>query len=65
LTGCIAAQLQRAGGREPRGIPGEYTFSRGGSTTFDVPANIQTGPSRLEVVTNGIASEAMSVVVAR
>lgn len=34
-----------------------------GSTHFDVPANIETGASDLAVVTNGIASTAVSVTV--
>ncbi|HEX8817619.1 MAG TPA: hypothetical protein VF753_19160, partial [Terriglobales bacterium] len=33
------------------------------STHFDVPENIETGPSRLVVVTNGIPSEPVSVTV--
>ena len=33
------------------------------STQFDVPAGIETGPSRLEVVTNGIPSDPVRVVV--
>jgi hypothetical protein len=34
------------------------------STLFDVPAGIETGPSRLEVVANGIPSTAVSIQVA-
>jgi hypothetical protein len=34
-----------------------------GSTHFDVPTNIETGASDLAVVTNGIASTAVSVTV--
>ena len=33
------------------------------STHFDVPANQETGPSKLEVVANGIASEPLMVLV--
>ena len=33
------------------------------STHFDVPANQESGPSKLEVVANGIASEALMVLV--
>ena len=33
------------------------------TTQFDVPAGIETGPSRLEVVTNGIPSHAVGVLV--
>jgi len=35
------------------------------STQFDVPANIEAGPSKLTVVTNGIPSESVRVVVVR
>ena len=34
------------------------------STLFDVPADIETGPSRLEVVANGIPSAAVTIQVA-
>lgn len=33
------------------------------STSFDVPATIEPGPSKLEVVTNGIPSKAKAVTV--
>jgi hypothetical protein len=33
------------------------------STTFDVPAKIETGPSQLVVVANGIASAAKNVTI--
>jgi hypothetical protein len=33
------------------------------STHFDVPANQESGPSKLEVVANGIASEPLMVLV--
>lgn len=33
------------------------------STTFDVPATAETGPSRLQVVANGIASKAQRVTI--
>jgi hypothetical protein len=36
---------------------------RESSTHFDVPANIETGLSRLEVVANGIASRPAIVYV--
>jgi hypothetical protein len=35
-----------------------------GHTSFDVPAGTPTGPSRLEVVANGIASEPLHVEIA-
>jgi len=35
------------------------------TTHFDVPKNIETGPAKLEVVANGIASEPVAVVVTR
>ena len=35
-----------------------------GSTQFDVPAGIETGPSQLTVVTNGIPSESVRVTIA-
>ena len=35
------------------------------STSFDVPATIESGPSELVVVANGIASTPISVRVAR
>jgi hypothetical protein len=34
-----------------------------GYTHFDVPSNIETGPSKLYVVANGIASAPVSVTV--
>jgi hypothetical protein len=33
------------------------------STNFDVPATMETGPSSLEVVANGIDSASVSVTV--
>jgi hypothetical protein len=33
------------------------------STNFDVPAVMETGPSSLEVVANGIASPSVSITV--
>ena len=33
------------------------------STNFDVPAGMETGASKLEVVANGIPSKAVSVTV--
>jgi hypothetical protein len=35
------------------------------TTHFDVPKNIETGPAKLEVVANGIASAPLAVVVTR
>jgi len=42
-----------------------YSIAPGqrGSAKFDVPANVETGPANLEVVTNGIASTAVTVTV--
>jgi hypothetical protein len=34
-----------------------------GSTTFTVPGTIETGPSVLEVVANGIASKPVTITV--
>ncbi|MBV9233650.1 MAG: hypothetical protein JO030_06380 [Candidatus Eremiobacteraeota bacterium] len=42
---------------------GVATGSKPVSTHFDVPAKIQTGPSTLVVVANGIASKAVAVTV--
>jgi hypothetical protein len=36
---------------------------REGSTFFDIPSTIETGPSKLEVVTNGISSRPESIEV--
>lgn len=44
---------------------GVATGDRLVSTRFDVPQQIESGPSRLEVVANGIASEAVDVWVSQ
>jgi hypothetical protein len=42
---------------------GVATGSQTVSTNFDVPASIETGPSTIVVVANGIPSAPMSITV--
>jgi hypothetical protein len=42
---------------------GVATGSTTVSTTFDVPANAETGAATLEVVANGIPSDRVSIAV--